>query len=229
MNKYFPFLLLIFCLSCLSLSAQVEWKKEPLEVSQKEVFPKWSFGVNGGYGYRLFRSGRRINASNRSYIKNLKSGIAFGGEVSYFHWKRVGFGLKYERYQSKAEDDNNLSEDVTVQHLSGSLIHRTFLKNNRSAILTSFLVGYQPYQNKTVAGSEQFTFTGKTMGWGFSVGIEHRLSTKFALNLTGSAMMGAVYRLKRETEFNTEMLHLSKDNSVDLSRVSLTLGVRFLR
>jgi hypothetical protein len=228
MNKSFPFLLLIFCLSCLSLSAQVEWKKEPEEVPQTKEFPKWCFGVNGGYGNRLFRPGRRINASNKRYIKNLKSGIALGGEVSYFQWKRVGFGLKYERYQSKAEDDNNLSEDVTIQHFSGTLIHRTFLKNNHSTVLTSFLMGYQPYQNKTVAGSEQFTFTGKTMGWGMSVGIEHRLSNKFALNLTGSAMMGAVYRLKRETEINTEVLHLSKDNSVDLSRISLTLGLRFL-
>jgi hypothetical protein len=228
MNKYFPFLLLIFCLSWLPLSAQVEWRKEPEEAHQEEVFPKWSFGLNGGYGYRLFRSGRRLNASNQNYIKNLKSGIAFGGEVSYFKWKRVGFGLKYERYQSKAGDDKDLSEDVTVQHFSGSLIHRTFLENNKSTVLASFLLGYQPYQNKTVAGAEQFTFTGKTMGWGFSVGIEHRLTNKFALNLTGSAMMGAVYRLKRETEINTEVLRLSKDNSVDLSRVSLTVGVRFL-
>lgn len=245
MTRFFTFFILILSLSGTRLSAQDasinEWKKDREEVQEhhkstlvreKDVEPgepKWTFGLNGGYGYRLFRVGRIDSRATDRYIKNLKSGIAFGGDVAYFPWRKVGFGLRYERYQSKAETDNGLSEDVTIQHFSGALIHRSFLKNQKTAILTSLLLGYQPYENKSAVGAQKLTFSGKTMGWGLSVGIEHPVSRKFAINVTAAAMMGAIYRLQRKTEFNTETLHLSKDNSVDLSRFSLTLGFRFLR
>ena len=188
---------------------------------------KFSFGINGGYSQRVFRAGRIVTREQERYIKDFKSGISFGGGVTYFPWKKVGFGLKYDRYQSKASQDNELTEDVNIRFMGGEIIHRTFLKNPKNSVLTSLLLGYQPYQNKTEAQATQFTFDGKTMGWGVSVGIEHRITQHFAFNVTGSAMMGAVYRLDRTSDFNKETLYLSKDSNVDLSRVSLTLGFKF--
>lgn len=199
-------------------------KKEPKETS----LPRWSVGLNGGYAYRLFRAGMVFSHDEQEYIKDLKSGIAFGGDIAYFPWKHVGFGLRYEMYRGNAKMDSSQSEKVTIQHLSGALIHRSFLKNGKTAILTSLLLGYQPYENKSVVRAQPLTFSGKTMNWGISVGIEQPISPKFALSLTGTAIMGAIYRLQRKTEFSTETLHLSKDDSVDLSRFSLTLGFRFM-
>lgn len=218
-----------------------EWRKDREEVfehsekaavKEKNVdtpgLPKWTFGLNGGYAYRLFRAGRVTSHDEQAYLKDLKSGISFGGDVAFFPWKHVGFGLRYEMYKARATMDSSQSEKVTIQHLSGALIHRSVLKNGRTAVLTSLLLGYQPYENKSTVGAQQLTFSGKTMNWGVSVGIEQPISPKFALNLTGTAMMGAIYRLQRKTDINTETLHLSKDDSVDLSRFSLTLGFRFL-
>jgi hypothetical protein len=189
--------------------------------------PKWQFGLNGGYAYRLFRPGPIPDVATKNYIDDLKSGIAFGGNVSYFKWEKVALGLVYEYYQSRAASEDGLKENVTIQHLSGSVTYRSYFKNHTTSVLTSFLLGYQPYQNKANSGAESLTFTGQTMGWGISVGLEQKLSSRLALNLTGNAMMGAIYRMKRKTSLNTQILHLSKDDSVDLSRASLTLGLRF--
>lgn len=242
MIRSFAALLLISGMLAHNASAQeasiTEWRKEREEVMDKpskpavrkkgDSFPRWSVGLNGGYAYRLFRAGMVVSHDEQQYLKDLKSGIAFGGDVAWFPWKHVGFGLRYEMYKGSARMDSVQSEKVTIQHLSGALIHRSFLKNGKTAILTSLLLGYQPYENETAVGKQEFTFSGKTMNWGVSVGIEQPLSPKFALNLTGTAMMGAIYRLQRKTEFSTETLHLSKDDSVDLSRFSVTLGFRFL-
>lgn len=245
MIRSFAALLLISGMFAHSASAQeasiTEWRKDPETVSElpsksavqkkdggKINFPRWSVGLNGGYAYRLFRAGMVVSHDEQEYIKDLKSGIAFGGDIAWFPWKHVGFGLRYEMYKGNAKRDSSQSEKVTIQHLSGALIHRSFLKNGKTAILTSLLLGYQPYENKSTVGAQPFTFSGKTMNWGVSVGIEQPISPKFALNLTGTAMMGAIYRLQRKTEFSTETLHLSKDDSVDLSRFSITLGFRFL-
>ncbi len=218
-----------------------EWKKDREEVigeaskadkvvknTDEPILPRWSVGLNGGYSYRLFRAGMVTSHDEQEYLKDLKSGIAFGGDVAYFPWKHVGFGLRYEMYKGSARLDSSQSEKVTIQHLSGAFIYRSFLKNGKTAILTSLLLGYQPYENKSAVGKQQFTFSGKTMNWGVSVGVEQPISPKFAINLTGTAMMGAIYRLRRKTEFSTETLHLSKDDSIDLSRFSVTLGFRFL-
>ena len=245
MIRSFAALLLVLGMLGHSASAQeasiTEWRKDRDEVIDKPekvivkekgavdtTIPGWSFGVNGGYAYRLFRAGMVTSRDEQEYIKDLKSGIAFGGDVAYFPWKHVGFGVRYEMYKGTAKMDSSQSEKVTIQHLSGSVIHRSFLKNGKTAILTSLLLGYQPYENKSTVGAQQFTFSGKTMNWGISVGIEQPIGPKFALNLTGTAMMGAIYRLQRKTAFSTETLHLSKDDSVDLSRFSVTLGFRFM-
>lgn len=243
MVRSFAVLLLILGMMCRPARAQdnstPEWKKDREETMfeitivtkrerEKRTFPKWSAGLNGGLGYRLYRAGRITSRHQQDYIKDVKSGIAFGGDVAFFPWKHVGFGARYEMYRSDAKMDSSMSEKVTIRHLSGALIHRAFLKNGKTAILTSLLLGYQPYENKSAVGTQQLTFSGKTMNWGVSVGIEQPISPKFALNITGTAMMGAIYRLQRKTDFSTETLHLSKDDSVDLSRVSLTLGFRFL-
>lgn len=221
------------------LSAQepdviTEWRKEPdstlIQPEVEAAFAdnsRFRFGVNGGYGYRLFRSGNRLNAADQKYVKDLKSGIAFGGELAYFFWNKFGISLNYDRYLSKAATESNQSEDVMIQFVGGSVIHRSVSKNGRNIILSSLLVGYQPYRNYTLVGNENLLFTANTMGWGISAGVEHRFSRKFAMNLTGTAIMGAVYRLKRATSINTEILHLSKDDSVDLSRVSVSLGFKF--
>jgi hypothetical protein len=195
----------------------------------RSVLPKWSIGLSGGPAYRLLRTGVVVTTvANQKYAKDFKSGIAFGGHVAYFPWPKVGFGARYERYQSKASV-NDLTEDVTIEHLSGLLTHRTILKSHRTSVLTSLLLGYQPYQNKVSYRADHFTFSGKTMGWGVSVGLEQRLGENLGLSVTGTAMMGAVYRLNRKTEISSATLHLSKDDSVDLSRFSLTVGFGFLK
>jgi hypothetical protein len=227
MNKLIFAVLLISGLVHPRLNAQqLTVADEKIDSTGINNSPKWFFGLNGGYGQRLYRSGMQVKRADINYHRNLKSGIFFGGELGYFPWKKVGIGLKYDRYQSKAETEK-LSEDVTIQFMGASLIHRAPLGSSRTSVLTSLLLGYQPYQNNTVSGEDAFTFRGKTMGWGISVGLERRLSRKFAIHLTGTAIMGAAYRLTRETAFSTETLKLSKDDSVDLSRASVTLGFRF--
>lgn len=245
MIRSFAALLLVLGMLGNNANAQqtsvTEWKKDRDETinqpatavprDQKpdvEAHPKWSIGLNGGLGYRLFRTGQVTSHDEQEYIKDLKRGLAFGGDIAYFPWKHVGFGIRYEMYKGDARMDSLQREKVTIQHLSGALIHRSFLKNGKTAVLTSLLLGYQPYQNHSVVKNQELTFSGKTMNWGVSVGIEQPISPKFAVNLTGTAMMGAIYRLQRKTEFSQETLHLSKDDSVDLSRFSLTLGFRFL-
>jgi hypothetical protein len=190
--------------------------------------PKWQFGVNGGLARRLFRSGMIRDADTQKYMEDLKNGYSFGADFTYFVWPKVGFGLVYDHYLGKATSADSLTENVTIQHLSAAFTYRSFFKNNKTSVQTSFLTGYQPYTNKTSYLGQNLTFNGKTMGWGIRVSLNHRIAPKLALSLTGTAMMGAIYRLQRKSELGTTTLHLYKDNQVDLSRASITFGISFM-
>jgi hypothetical protein len=178
MIRSFAALLLVLGMLAHSASAQeasiTEWRKDRETVPElpskstghkKDAgeinFPRWSFGLNGGYAYRLFRAGMVTSHDEQQYLKDLKSGIAFGGDIAYFPWKHVGFGLRYEMYKASAKMDSLQSEKVTIQHLSGALIHRSFLKNGKTAILTSLLLGCQPYENKSTVGAQSIHIFGQ--------------------------------------------------------------------
>jgi hypothetical protein len=227
MTRFFVIALSIWFLHAGPASAQSE--QNAPEEAQGTSPAKWSFGVNGGYAHRLFRVGFISIAEEEAYIRDLKSGVSFGGRANYYPWKKVGFGVRYEMYRGSATYSDGFQEDVSIQHASGMVTYRSFLNNPKTAVLTSFLLGYQPYQNKTNFNGTDYTLNGKSMGWGVSVGVERRLGEKLYVDLTATAMMGALYRVTRSTAYSTSELHLSMDNQIDLSRVSLTLGIGLIK
>lgn len=197
---------------------------------QQETSPwgKWQFGVDGGYGYRLFRSRVKATSYEREYTDKMKAGYAMGANAFYFPWKNVGFGIKYKMYRSKAERDIRTRDDVTIQFFGAGVAHRKIFPNDKTSILSAFWAGYQPYKNVARHMGQDYTMKAHTMGWGLSVGIEQRISPQFALSLTGSGFMGNIYKYNKHHKGRTETVKFSYDEFEDLSRAEITLGLKFL-
>ena len=195
----------------------------------KPKLSKWQFGINGGYAYRLFKPRIKSTSYELKYIDELKSGYSYGAELYYFHWKKVGFGLKYDVYKSKAERDIRTKDNITIQFLGPSVVHRKVFPNQKTSILSAFWLGYQPYRNVARYIGQDYVLKGRTMGWGVSVAIDHKITEKLALNFGASCFMGSIYKYKKEIKGRTEMVDLSKDNFEDLSRAEFTIGLKFLK
>lgn len=193
------------------------------------TWTKWQAGVHIGYGHRLFRSVVSATDYERLYDQKLKPGIIAGAEAFYFPWKSVGFGLRYDFYLNRAERDIKTHDKVNIQFLGAGVAHRKIFSNHSTSLLTSFLVGYQPYRNAARYVGQDYKLNANTMGWAVSVGIDHRISQSLAIGLTGSCMMGSVFKFQKTSKGRTEVINLSHHEQEDLSRASVSLALKFVK
>jgi hypothetical protein len=193
------------------------------------TWTKWQAGIHVGYARRLFRSAISATDYERLYDQKLKPGISAGAEAFYFPWKSVGFGLRYDFYLNRAERDIKTHDKVNIQFLGLGVAHRKIFSNRSTSLLTSFLVGYQPYHNAARHIGQDYKLNANTMGWAVSVGLDHRISQKLAIGLSGSCMMGSIFKFRKTYKGHTEVVNLSHHEQEDLSRASVSLALKFVK
>ena len=201
---------------------------DTVKIKIQPVFArKWAFGLSGGYSYRLPNKGARTNAPYSKYLRNLKSGYSIGADLHRLFWQQVGIGLKYNIFKSQGDYDQKNGDDISIQFVGPSVVYQYPFKNNTTSVLAGFAMGYQSYKNSGISAGKDFTNKGNAMGWAVSIGLEQKLSSHFALNISGACYLGTSYEFKREMGGVTETIKLSKEKFEDLSRVELTLGLKF--
>lgn len=250
MNKFLAVFFFLFCLIAASTKAQEIKTAEgdSLKVvsdSIKKAVPVktdslsklksintqsvWSFGLNGGYSYRLPNAGTRSDTPYSKYLRGLKTGFSIGADVHKFLWPHIGLGLKYNFYKSKGEYNSNFSDNVSIQFIGPSFVYQSPFENGKTSVLAGFAMGYQSYKNKARAYGEDFKLKGSATGWAVSLGLEQRLSEHLALNISGACYLGTSYKFRKKMAGQTETIKLSRENFEDLSRIEITLGLKFLR
>jgi hypothetical protein len=88
-------------------------------------------------------------------------------------------------------------------------------------------LGYMGYQDKTIAVSEHLKLQGATVGMCLNIGYDISISRNFALGFQLSLMGGTLSQLKVSNGTYTETVHFEEDQYQDLSRISLSVGLRF--
>gem|GEM_PF-5967148 len=189
---------------------------------------RWYFGFKGGYANRLFRTGNRFSPAYSKYLKELKSGYAVGVGFGYFFWKNVALALNADLYKSSATmEDDSRDDAITLRYIGPSLIYRKVSLNQKSAVYTGVTVGYQTYSNQAHQAGNLLVTTGKAAGWGVNVGMDYKISPRAAISFTASCIMGTIYEMSKEAGGKKETIRLSKNDFEELSRISLTVGLRF--
>ncbi|CAG5004119.1 hypothetical protein DYBT9275_03302 [Dyadobacter sp. CECT 9275] len=195
----------------------LSWKK----------LPKWQFGFYGGLGYRLNRSRIGMSKAALNYHKKLRSGVSFGLDAGYFPCRKIGIGWRYDTYFSTGTRDARNKDNIMISFLGSGLLYRAPLKFQKTSVLTGFWLGYQPFRNNAVVDGVDTRLSANTMAWGISIGLEQRIGKKCAVSLSGQCFLSSSYKLKREVGGTTEVITFSSDRFEDLSRASLTLGLKF--
>ena len=189
---------------------------------------RWYFGFRGGYANRLFRTGNQLSPATTKYLKELKSGYAIGAGAGYFFWKNVALALNTEFYKSNATmSDDSRDDAISIRYIGSSLVHRKVSQNQKSAVYTGFTVGYQSYSNQAHEIGNALTTKGKAVGWGANVSLDYKISPRAAISFTASCIMGTIYKMTRVTGGKKEIIQLAKKDFEELSRIALTVGLRF--
>ncbi len=195
--------------------------------------------INGGFGYRIGVIPDDISPEFKDYIKELKTGYVYSGDLSYFITKYIGFGLKYNFFNaSNSMDDiyiedmfgnrryGKMSDDISITFIGPTFTTRFIKANKNDAIILNVGVGYLGYNNDLVI-IDKYNISGSSMGLTFDFGYDIALSSDLALGIQLSIISGSLFQYTLDDGNTKEIIILEEGEFESLNRIDLSVGLRF--
>jgi hypothetical protein len=207
----------------------------------KENYPHYRMVINGGWSYRTAKLSDDIPADFREYSKELKSGYNYGLDFSYYFAEQLGVGFRYANYLSKNEIDNvykiypdgstseygKVSDNISINFIGPFFTTRLFNSDKKNCLILDLGVGYMGYKNQSVSVSDKITYRGNTVGSYLGIGYDVSISPDLALGFQLSLVNGILTQYQISDGIHTEIMKLEKNQYEGLSRIDLSIGLRF--
>jgi hypothetical protein len=212
----------------------------PAKTKSRGNYPRVRLAAQGGWSYQIAKSPEGMPSWLEEYVKDLKSGYNLGADFSYFINEGIGLGFKYNYYKS-----NNHMDDVYIEYDDGTMDYgimedniainfygpgfytRSLSANHNSALIAAISLGYLSYKNEAVLINESFTMEGSSFGMVLDLGYDIGISDDMAIGLQLSFTLGTLSKLEVDYGSHTETIELDPDNYENLSRIDLSIGLRF--
>jgi len=209
------------------------------KITDHQIYPHFRAALTGGWSYRVAPISSGMSPYLEKYMKDLKSGYHYGVDLSYYFSEQLGFGLKGYNYRSKNELNNvsvtmsdgstqygTLSDNISISFIGPFFSTRLLDGKKRNSLLLNFGIGYMGYLDKAVLISD-FTMKGSTVGLSWDIGYDIGLSKNIAIGFQLSYMIGTLTQYKLSDGINTETIRLQQGNYEGLSRIDVSIGLRF--
>ncbi|WP_420318692.1 hypothetical protein [Ekhidna sp.] len=189
---------------------------------------KIRLSLNSGYTYQF----GGYDGLPQAYKSQVQSLWNIGGELHYFIWEDFGIGGKYNRISTKANQDfeppvstafgfSSLRDEyIKFNYLAVSLLYRSFLYDDH--VMNYFLSGgVISYRTDGKGDGIPFYQEGQTFGLAFGISTDLLLTENFGIGLGGEL------NIAQMSEFDNNGTVVPA--SFSLTRIDLTIGVRFLK
>lgn len=211
------------------------------DVKKHEDYPRFRIALGGGYSYQTAKVAESVPGDFKDYVRKLKSGYHFGGDVTYFLSEPLGIGFKYLMFKSSNSADNiyvedntgnitygKMSDDMTITFLGPSFSTRIFNHSKSNAFLMNLSLGYLGYvNNKTVI--DRYQMTGGTVGLALDLGYDIGLSKNLSLGFQISSVTGMLSKYKWNDGAAIRTIQLEKGEYESLNRLDFSVGLRYIR
>jgi hypothetical protein len=215
-----------------------------------EPYYRLRFGATGGMGYLLASSADAEDQMKamgfdpdkvESYYSDLKSGLFANADISYFFNQEFGAGLKYKFFDTNGSiegyidphDGVNLyyttfKEQVYVNYAGAAFIYQDFINSKKSLKLnSSYSVGLAYYRDEAEVMDQYFLLKGKNIGFDISVGLEYFITPDISVGTDLSVFYSKIQKMTLSNGSTSTSMDLEKENYENLSRLELSIGVRF--
>ena len=119
-----------------------------------------------------------------------------------------------------------MSDNISVTFVGPSFYTRLLNSDKKNALLLGLSFGYLGYKNNCVL-IEPFTISGSTAGFVCDIGYDIGVSQKMAIGINLSMVSGYLSRINLSDEYSSKTVNLDKDSYINLSRIDLSVGLRF--
>jgi hypothetical protein len=204
-----------------------------------EKYQHFRMSLNGGYSYQTARVHESVPVDFKDYIKKMKKGYHFGGDLTYYFTEPLGFGFKYFLFKTSNEMDNiyvededgnrrygNMSDNLTISFIGPFFSIRFLNRTKQNVLIMNLAIGYMGYSNDKVI-VDSYEVTGNSLGFAYEMGYDISLSENISLGFQISCIAGSLYEYKWYDGRITRTIELDKDTYESMNRFDFSIGLRF--
>lgn len=210
------------------------------KVKPIDDFPRFRMALGGGYSYRLAPIADDLSPEMTDYIRGLKNGFHFQGELSHYFTRLTGLGVFYSITHAKTEGQimfpNGLgmslqkaSSTVTTHFIGPQLSLRFLNASQRNGFLMNFALGYVSYIQENRVAFSPSRITGSALGLAVSYAYEIGVSDNVAIGVKLSGVLATLTEYKEESHYFVRKVKLESDQYEGLSRIDMSLYLRFVK
>lgn len=210
--------------------------KQEVDVSEKPAmdYPKYRIAASVGYSHRIGRINKNIDPQFHDYVRDLKSGMAWSFDGTYYFSRVLGAGFKYAKVQSSnsihVRFDNGqrgvVSDNISVDFYGPYLGIRLPIRNSESTFVINYGIGYLGYKDKFVLMTPG-TYKGSTVSSFCDFSYDLMVMPQLALGLQMSYYGGIINRFERTYQGTTTTEKLEAGKGENLYRFDFSVGVRY--
>lgn len=206
-----------------------------LSISVIYAQKKVRLSVDYGYSYRLAEVSDDFRSDVKDYIEELKSGSTLDLHVSYFIEQEHGIGLTYNKFSS----DNSIefveafngttftTDNISISFVGLEYSNLYVSSSGKHNFIGSIALGGLSFKNNSTLNGRTLFLTGNTFGIGVGINYDYMITESFALGAGLGFVAGSLSEIKASNGQNSERIELDGNNKENLTRVNLTLGLRF--
>ena len=207
-------------------------------------------GLNGGMGYIISSSETAeesmvtwgiTHSEAELYYKDLKTGIYGSGDITYLLTPKIGLGLRYKFFETSGSlkgffDPNEgmylfyapYREQIYVNFAGVYFFYGEPLgARQQFKIYCAYAAGLAFYRNEAELFSGNYLATGYSFGMDGSLGLEYFVKPGLSVGAELSTFYASLRKFELTDGSDTQTMELEIENYENLSRVELSLGIRF--
>jgi hypothetical protein len=200
---------------------------------------RFQISVDGGLTYRIAKFSEDVPPDLYEYMQKLRLGFNFGTSLTYYPSESYGFGLNYHHFNASNSIDNiyledlngnrrkgRLADNIGVSFYGGFFTSRLRSSNKQNSLLFRTSVGYMEYKNDCYV-IDHYNISGGTVGFGVDFGYDYEIAENFLVGIQLSLVTGTLSKYQISDGRTVQTVVLEKGNYESLSRIDLTIGIRF--
>jgi len=207
-------------------------------------------GLNGGMGYLTGNSEAAEEAmaglglassAARDYYNNLKYGWYGGADAIWLFKGRYGAGLKYKFFYTGAATEGNFipyeqnyiyyseyRENIYVNYGGVSLFYSEPVgAKAKFSLYSGISAGITHYRNEMEILAESLLITGNAPGVDVTIGFDCEITPFLSAGAEASVFGSRLKKINLTNGLEEQTQELDKENYEDLSRLEVSVGIRF--
>lgn len=205
--------------------------------SFNRTYSVFRLAVHGGFASRL---GKVQDADLKDYMKDLKKGMNYGFDASFFISESVGFGIKYQAFNSSNSLSNvimdhdgdgitstgTISDNIAITFIGPTYTTR-LASSRENAFISTFGLGYIGYKDNAKVFNYPTEITGSSLGLALDLGYDFKISKNLFFGVQCSYISGVLTKMTVGSGPYSQEIELDKENRENLSSLNISAGLRF--